>query len=415
MKQPRLLHLKIDGANIFEDNCFEISFNNKQNVHVDKDNENMFNLYSSVYLPRIISIIGINASGKSTSLDLINWALSVYFCNVDINEVGSDIKNVTKIFNDEVNIEIFYSVEDKIYNVFSKIILDFEKRLYFFEDEVIRKREVNSSLKNSNLFELSYYQDFTSRSGLSIEEKTFLEPSKSISKLTIPSNDNSMLINLCYLNENNKLNSPSNYLEPSIIKFLDPSIEYIIPDIRKEEINNRKVSRTLYKVKFINREEIVLNTQELDSILSSGTKKGIALLSRVSQVFNRGGYLLVDEIENHFNKSIVLDIFKLFRSKTLNPKAAMLIFSSHYTELIDSFDRNDMINITTKSKHSSKILLTNLTKILKRSDLKKSDVYFSDYYNIGTSTNYNNYLSMLESFKKMIIEESKKINDSSVD
>lgn len=414
MIQPRLLYLKIVGVNIFENNCFEIYFNNKQNVHVDKDNENMFNLHSSVFLPRITAIVGINASGKSTSLDLINWALCTYFCNSDINNIGNDIKNVTKMFNDEVNVELFYSVDNKIYNISSKILLDFEKRIYFFEEEIIRIREINSILKNSNLFDKKYYHDHILRSKLTDVTKTFLEPIKSISKITIPSDDHSMVINLCYLNEKNNSPLPLKYLEPAIIKFLDPSIEYISYDLKSEEINNRKTFKRLYKVKFINRDELTLNSNELDSILSSGTKKGIQLLSEMLSVFSRGGYLMIDEIENHFNKSIVLDIFKLFRSNSTNSKAAMLIFSSHYTELIDNFDRNDMINIMTKNKNSSKILLTNLTKVIKRSDLKKSDIYFSDFYNIGTATNYSNYVLMLETFKKIISEESAKFNDSSI-
>ena len=38
---------------------------------------------------------------------------------------------------------------------------------------------------------------------------------------------------------------------------------------------------------------------------SSGTIKGIITFSMVKEVLHSGGYLLVDEIENHFNKEIV--------------------------------------------------------------------------------------------------------------
>ena len=56
-------------------------------------------------------------------------------------------------------------------------------------------------------------------------------------------------------------------------------------------------------MKFKNEEEIVLNTAvDIEQYLSSGTIKGIITFSMVKEVLQSGGYLLVDEIENHFNK-----------------------------------------------------------------------------------------------------------------
>ena len=58
-----------------------------------------------------------------------------------------------------------------------------------------------------------------------------------------------------------------------------------------------------------------------------------------------GGYLIVDELENHFNKEIAATLVRFFLDKKVNKKGATLIFSTHYSELLDEFERNDNIYI----------------------------------------------------------------------
>lgn len=61
--------------------------------------------------------------------------------------------------------------------------------------------------------------------------------------------------------------------------------------------------------------------------------------------FLEGGYLIVDELENHFNKEIAATLVRFFLDKKVNKKGATLIFSTHYSELLDEFERNDNIYI----------------------------------------------------------------------
>ena len=51
--------------------------------------------------------------------------------------------------------------------------------------------------------------------------------------------------------------------------------------------------------------QILNNAADLEQYLSSGTIKGIITFSMVKDVLHSGGYLLVDEIENHFK-----DVYK---------------------------------------------------------------------------------------------------------
>lgn len=90
-----------------------------------------------------------------------------------------------------------------------------------------------------------------------------------------------------------------------VIAFLDPTIEKLC----FEQVEGK----TFIHLKFKNEEEIVLNTAvDLEQYLSSGTIKGIITFSMVKEVLQSGGYLLVDEIENHFNKEIVTTLVRFF-------------------------------------------------------------------------------------------------------
>ena len=114
--------------------------------------------------------------------------------------------------------------------------------------------------------------------------------------------------------------------------------------------------------------------------------------------FTEGGYLVVDELENHFNREIVTTLVRFFMDKKVNKYGATLIFSTHYSELLDQFERNDGIYIV---RNIGGITAENLSKILKRNDIKKSEVYDSDFLQ-GTVPSYESYIALkkvLMSFK----------------
>ena len=63
------------------------------------------------------------------------------------------------------------------------------------------------------------------------------------------------------------------------------------------------------------------------------------------------GYLIIDELESHLNKELVKMIINLFNNKEINKSGACLIFTTHYAEILDSFDRMDNIYILTRSEN----------------------------------------------------------------
>lgn len=168
-----------------------------------------------------------------------------------------------------------------------------------------------------------------------------------------------------------------------VISFLDPTIEKLYFD--------QTEGKTFIHLKFRDEDEIILNNaMDLEKYLSSGTIKGIITFSMVKEVLQSGGYLLVDEIENHFNKEIVSTLVRFFMDSRFNKKGGTLIFSTHYPELLDTYDRNDGIYIV---RNRNGITVENLSNILKRNDIKKSDAYQSGFLE-GTTPAYEAYIRL---------------------
>jgi hypothetical protein len=183
----------------------------------------------------------------------------------------------------------------------------------------------------------------------------------------------------------NKL-SISQDCPPELIAFFDPSVEYL-------RVKKKSKNTDIY-LKFKGKKEIVLNQfSELNRYLSSGTIKGINTFLNAIKTFEVGGYLIVDELENHFNHEIVSTLIRFYMDKKVNTNGAVMLFSTHYAELLDEFERNDNIYIV---RNRNGITAENLSAILKRNDIKKSEAYESGFLE-GTVPMYDAYMDLKNS------------------
>ena len=202
-----------------------------------------------------------------------------------------------------------------------------------------------------------------------------------------------MFIDLAMLTNFNFFLPDERSIPTEIISLLDPTIEYI----SVENINDKVIT----KLKFYSQKELVLfNPTELNFYLSSGTVKGVRVFSDAIRVLKNGGYMIVDEVENHFNRELVASLLRLFLNKRTNPKGAVLIFSTHYTELLDELERNDAVFITRSNKG---LTVDNLNTLIKRNDMKKSEVYQSNFLG-GTAPKYEALLALQKSIIRSMEE-----------
>ncbi|WP_022763525.1 ATP-binding protein [Butyrivibrio sp. AD3002] len=99
---------------------------------------------------------------------------------------------------------------------------------------------------------------------------------------------------------------------------------------------------------------------------------------------------MIDEIENHFHKTLVENIISLYKDKTVNRKNATLIFTTHYCEILDLFNRQDNIYIT---KSDEKVHIFNMYKHFDiRSELLKSKQFYNDVFK--TAVNYERLMEL---------------------
>ena len=162
------------------------------------------------------------------------------------------------------------------------------------------------------------------------------------------------------------------------VNLFDDSIESI--ETKNEET----------KIKFKNIDKVITShsSLEMEDYLSSGTVKGRTVLALAIAVIYAGGYLVIDEIENHLHKKLVQIIISLFNDPKINKTGATLIFSTHYSEIMDCLDRKDNIYVLIRSKnHLSKAV--RFSDEVKRNDLKKSEILLSNYIE-GTAPSYEN-------------------------
>ena len=132
------------------------------------------------------------------------------------------------------------------------------------------------------------------------------------------------------------------------------------------------------------------------SLLSSGTIKGLTVLPGIIRALKLGGYVFIDEIENHFNKKIIEWFFSLFTDTRTNPHGACLVFSTHYPEILDSFKRKDNIYITCRDKENY-CECVKYSDFIKRNALLKSKVILENVIT-GTAPRYQD----LENGRKWI-------------
>ena len=388
----RLLKIFIQDMPRFKGN---IDFITKQRVAED-DQEKLFNTfsnnYTSIYTNQAISFIGLNASGKTTILKAISFVINLLnneaLNNIKSKEILNDLSD-----NEKVKITSFFYNDNSVYKLETHIEkrvnqVDNESKLIITEERLWEKDATKVKTKKS-LFE---FNDSDIRIERNEKEQFLLNDVSVMIAINKEKQSNFPLRDMLMWTNHNMLNILGKFPK-ELLTFLDPSIEYFKCDIRKKPADIR--------LKFYESEEIILNNpSEIEKYLSSGTIKGINVFMNALLCFMEGGYLIVDELENHFNEEIVTTLVRFFMNPNVNRNGATLIYSTHYSELLDEYDRNDCIYIV---RNRGGIYTENLSLILKRNDIKKSEAYESGYLE-GTVPIYESYMALKKVLSSVRIE-----------
>lgn len=369
----KLLKVKVTGLPLL-DESLEIEFVAQQRVS-DENAEAMYQILPKIYQNNVVSVIGINASGKTTLLKILSFVISM-LNNESINTIAC--REILDGMVEQVLFESYFSTENQQVH-YLKTIIGRKKGRYYIKDEWLYSKDDTKVKSKKSLYQFEHLPVSMVRDA---NEAFLLEDVSIMVALNKQNLGGIQMVDMLQHTNVNQLSVLESF-PPEVIAFFDPSVEYLRLD------QSRKPSDI--RLKFRGEEEIVLNhPAELNRYLSSGTIKGINTFVYAMKTFESGGYLIVDELENHFNKEIVSTLIRFYRDKRVNPKGAVLIFSTHYAELLDEFERNDMIYIV---RNRNGITAQNLASILKRNDIKKSEAYQSGFLE-GTVPLYESYMDL---------------------
>ncbi len=369
--------LKIEAENF--KNCqsgFSVDFTARSKKTAEDKEYELHEIDTDLYVYNMIALIGKNASGKTTAAELIE-------CAYDL--LGTFRLENKHYSYDNIKLTIYFYEDKSIYKYVAELknSADLANKAVFVRQELYSKKYYKSKLKeiysdkdfkrvkiNGTLPEdtsvLFFVLRETKLRGLYFDSfgkgwETYRILFKTIEKYKI---DTRILCN--------------------IFKIFDNNIT------RLEMLDNQN-----YLLVYNEREKIV-SAKELFYFLSSGTTKGILLYTFVVASLKEGFTLMIDEIENHFHKTLVENILALYRDKTVNRSQAVLVFTTHYCELLDLFNRQDNIWIC---KNNNGIIAENMyTDYSVRSELLKSRQFYDNTF--STAVNYEELMRLKRSLQQ---------------
>ena len=389
----KLLNIRVNGYKLLEEN-FTFDFLTRTKVLESDLEKEIFKIDTLLYSFRTLAVVGGNSSGKSTVLSLILKTID-FLSSGRWGYVEHEFKE------DKIGLSISFYLDGNIYfysvNLLKNTSDEGRNRLYaLIDNESLFMKKYVKAKGKKNLENIDDAADVTSRylqnslkdtsAIINLVKENILVDA--FTNNNVIAFDERLLSNSFY----NILDNSNKELASSIIKLLDDSIEYIKSD-----------SSDYVKFKRYNEDEQILKKIELISILSSGTLRGIELYLRAIKAIKLGKVFIVDEIEKCFQKNVVFNLIFLFNDERINKNNAQLIFSTHYTEILDILNRQDSINIT--HKNNGRINIKNLKEYDIRVELSKSKQFDNNTFN--TSINYQQLMEV----KRNIINELYSNND----
>lgn len=409
----KILKLKINGLP-FNNEEIMIDFMPEKKVNIETEDE-VFELTKHVQVFNVMSFYGMNATGKTSTLKLIEFAHSLYLEKLTIKELRENIaglaKNIeieclifgddnlynvnTKILNDKIMNEVILSVPKKSIN--SKKILN---EIAFLTDLQEVEKKFKSTV-NATKFDMESFESFISELEQSETSKKVAEllrndvyTKKSLLAfaMTNSTSEENDVISTVNRTNFNLFAFPRLKKYPEIVN----RIAYLLDNnIEKFTYTNKEDSTEVespdIEIKFYNQEPLNLKFKHMEEYLSAGTIRGLNLFQDAFYILINGGTFIVDEIDLNINLAIVEQLILLFKNKDINKKESLLIFTTHVPTLIDLLDRDD--NIYILRKDDNKMNQKKLSEFKLRYDKVKSNSLIAG--EVGTNPNYECYNNLM--------------------
>ena len=370
----KLLHVI---ANNFK-NCndsFEIDFVSKSKKTAEDKEYELQEIADDLHVYNTMAFIGKNASGKTTAVELLDACYSI-LSDFRLDGKSYSYKNV------ELLIDFYHDGFIYRYETILKNADSLASKAIFMKQRLRKKKYYKS--KTTALYNDEDFVDVEITGELPEDTSIlfFVLKKKETRAIYFDSFGNGAdTYRLIFATLKDYHIRPA--LLAKVISIFDENIH----DLQMLDDHNFKLS-FCSEIKTVSDKELIY-------MLSSGTTKGMLLYILMIASLQQGFDLIIDEIENHFHKTLVENMISLYKDKTVNRRNATLIFTTHYCELLDLFNRQDNIYI---AKSNDKVYLTNMYEGFNiRPELLKSRQFYNNVFQ--TAVNYDELMQLKKELK----------------
>ena len=335
----------------------------------DKEYE-LLEIAEDLYVYTTAAFVGKNASGKTSAVELLDCCYSI------LGEFRLEGKHYRY---DDVRLTMDFFEDGYIYRYTTVLKNDTSlgNKAIFTEQHVYRKKYYKSYLKE--IYSAEGFEELNDLGVLPEDTSVvfFVLKKKAMRAGYFNCNGEGVDTYRLLFKAMKNYNISSRVLG-KIIKIFDENIKGL-----------KMVDDSRFELDYQGKKQLV-SDDELIYLLSSGTTKGILLYVFVVAALENGFDLLIDEVENHFHKTLVENMISLFKDKTVNRKSSTLIFTTHYCELLDLFGRQDNIWI---AKADDKVRVMNMYDSYSiRPELMKSRQFYNNAF--STAVNYDDLMAL---------------------
>ena len=370
----KLLHVI---ANNFK-NCndsFEIDFVSKSKKTAEDKEYELQEIADDLHVYNTMAFIGKNASGKTTAVELLDACYSI-LSDFRLDGKSYSYKNV------ELLIDFYHDGFIYRYETILKNADSLASKAIFMKQRLRKKKYYKSKTKA-----LYNDEDF-----VDVEITGELPEDTSILFFVLKKKETRAIYFDSFGNGADSYRLifatlKDYHIRPALLAKVISIFDENIHDLQMLDDHNFKLS-FCSEIKTVSDKELIY-------MLSSGTTKGMLLYILMIASLQQGFDLIIDEIENHFHKTLVENMISLYKDKTVNRRNATLIFTTHYCELLDLFNRQDNIYI---AKSNDKVYLTNMYEGFNiRPELLKSRQFYNNVFQ--TAVNYDELMQLKKELK----------------
>ena len=329
-----------------------------------------------LYVFNTAAFVGKNASGKTTAIELLDCAYSI------LGEFRLEDKHYS-YDGEELEITFFHDGYLYLYETTLSSSKTLNNQASFGNEHIYRKKYYKTHV--DEIYEKASYEEMTDLGDLPEDTSNvfFILKKKQTRAVFFDSHiDGADIYKLLFRALKNYAIG-TDVLE-KITRVFD---ENILELTRLDDHNYRIVTKS---------DDRALTDSELAYYLSSGTTKGLLLYTLMVASLQEGFDLLIDEIENHFHKTLVENMLSLYKDKAVNRKNATLIFTTHYCEILDLMGRQDHIWICNANGH------VELSNMYEDYDIRPALLKSKQYYNnvFRTAVNYDDLMALKKVLKQ---------------